>query len=452
MAAWTDNPATSSTRIRRIHINELRRTVDARRVQAGLGLYGWTDGPAITSGMHIRAIHFSEIKTAIEQYTGSLGAWTAGTPPSNARQVKWSDINNLRSWAETFSQVLGQPTGVINLISLNGLHWQSPVQADSSSSQAQVRAGTANPHGFGSVLILSHAGTPPDGEQYSTADVDWLTTAGNMTCRPNGVPISEVVIARLYDRAAFENGAPTGYNLNPDPVVQAAKWSTFIQHCQARGVVNFVVLNEPNLEYPGPSVSPALWNPTNPTYMTQLAQALRVQNPSRPIYLGFPGPGNVNVGSGFYPGEANWNQYWNDYAPAMNSYDFVALHPYGLSLSSLQANALDQSKDIVSRPPPYQNSYLRFTEYGIPIAIYGTRGDAAAHARRGTDYATFVNWVRSPAFTGALPGKYISVLACHAFIAMKSPNFGTSSTEDYQIMDGEAQNLADSVGCVGQYG
>ena len=113
MSGWTDDPLGTTTHIRSRHINELRRTVDARRAQAGMTPYPWSDGTTVGVNTHIRATHFTEIKIAIEQYTGSLGNWTAGNAPSPNRQVKVSGVSDLRGWADYFSAVLGAATGSV---------------------------------------------------------------------------------------------------------------------------------------------------------------------------------------------------------------------------------------------------------------------------------------------------------------------------------------------------
>jgi hypothetical protein len=118
MSSWTDDPVTTSTHIRARHINELRRTVDARRSQAGYSTFTWSDGATVGVNSHIRAVHFTEIKAAIEQYTGPLGNWTAGSPPSTSRQVKASDMNDLRRWTDQFSADLQAFTGSVLIPSL----------------------------------------------------------------------------------------------------------------------------------------------------------------------------------------------------------------------------------------------------------------------------------------------------------------------------------------------
>lgn len=110
MATWTDSPATSATHIRAVHINELRRTVDADRAAAGLAPYTWSDGPGVSTETHIRAVHFTEIRAAIEQYM-TLPNWSVGTAPSSSRQVSARDMNDLRNWTDQFSTAVGKPTG-----------------------------------------------------------------------------------------------------------------------------------------------------------------------------------------------------------------------------------------------------------------------------------------------------------------------------------------------------
>lgn len=303
---------------------------------------------------------------------------------------------------------------------LNGLHWQSPLQSMPNGSQVQVNAGA----GFGSVLILSHSDTPPAGEEMARHNIYWLEY--NMRCQP--ASMAERVIVRLY--------YPMGSL--PSPSDLAALWGDQLRWCQGQGVQHFQVLNEFNIEYPG-----QLWNPTNPSYMSALADAMRAQaDPRFPIYLGFPGPGGVNNPQfNFRPGSANWNTYWSDYANVISTkYNDIALHPYaapalGATLQSLKDDAWAQAQDVRSR---FTTKPHRFTEYGINIDNYG--GDTPQNRQqRATDYASFVNWVRS--------GWNDHILACHVYIARDSSG---GHAEIYQLSDDEATTLANGVGCVGQ--
>ncbi|MCL4544118.1 MAG: hypothetical protein M1118_05895 [Chloroflexi bacterium] len=110
MASWTDDPVTTSTHIRAVHVNELRRTVLRNRYKVGLGGVTWSDGPWVTSRTHIRAIHFTEVHDAMTPYLGAL-IWSVGSPPAPSRQVSARDINDLRAWCDQFSTDLSLPTG-----------------------------------------------------------------------------------------------------------------------------------------------------------------------------------------------------------------------------------------------------------------------------------------------------------------------------------------------------
>lgn len=99
---WTDDPATSSTHVRAVHINELRTAADQARAALGLGSYAWTDNP-VGTGTHIRAMHFTELHDVIQDLwtrhgQGTLPNWDVGSAPSPSRQISARDINDLRSW------------------------------------------------------------------------------------------------------------------------------------------------------------------------------------------------------------------------------------------------------------------------------------------------------------------------------------------------------------------
>jgi hypothetical protein len=100
---WTDDPVTTETPIKAVHVNELRRAIDTLRSQADLASFTWTDDPIMAGGTVIRAIHFLELRQAIQDLwefarLGTLPAWTAGSPPSPERVVFTSDVNDLRCW------------------------------------------------------------------------------------------------------------------------------------------------------------------------------------------------------------------------------------------------------------------------------------------------------------------------------------------------------------------
>ncbi len=420
--SWTDNAANVSTRVRAVHINELRSAVDSLRTAppCNLSPYSWTDNP-ISASTRIRAMHFTQLRSAIQEVwnchnLGALPNWSVGSEPAPSRHISARDINDLRGWVDTID-----PPGA-----LNGLHWQSPATIDSTGSRTQVNGGA----GFGSALFISpqsSTGSWSPSTDPAATQIYWLE--GNRRCSP-GTPFYEVAVVRLFWPMSTQQQLPA------NPADLAAQWQAFITWCQGQGVYNFLVLNEPDLEYNGANgASPSLWNPTNPGYMSALADALRQQNHSYPLYLGFPGPsGNIAVGS------SDWSTYWSDYASTItNHYNNVSLHAYGTSLQSLKDRCYGEATDVRTR---FSEFPQRFTEYGIPINSYPGGNTPQNHVQRGNDYASFVNWVRS--------GWNNYVLACHVFIGRDSPSFGSSTPEDYELLDTEAAALASGVGCVGQ--
>lgn len=63
--SFTDDPLTPrTTRVKAIHIAELRQAIDTLRSGAGLGAFSWTD-TALTSGMPVKAIHILDLRSAL---------------------------------------------------------------------------------------------------------------------------------------------------------------------------------------------------------------------------------------------------------------------------------------------------------------------------------------------------------------------------------------------------
>ena len=69
MPTWTDDPIVpGSTRVKAIHINELRSAINTLRSQAGMSTYPWTDRTPngdLPASTRIKAIHFNEFRLAI---------------------------------------------------------------------------------------------------------------------------------------------------------------------------------------------------------------------------------------------------------------------------------------------------------------------------------------------------------------------------------------------------
>jgi hypothetical protein len=98
-SAWTDPTLTAAvTRIRKIHLDELRTEANRIRLLRGLGAATWTD--TITADQTlIRAVHFTELRTALSAVDALTG--TAVTTWSEAIGsggiIKADHITELRS-------------------------------------------------------------------------------------------------------------------------------------------------------------------------------------------------------------------------------------------------------------------------------------------------------------------------------------------------------------------
>lgn len=104
MTSWTDNPVTSSTHVKAVHMNELRHAVNLLTLPIGLPPFIWTDDPA-TSATPIRAVHLTEIRAAVQtlwdyHHQGPLPSWSSGSGPASGQHIRASDINDLRTWTD----------------------------------------------------------------------------------------------------------------------------------------------------------------------------------------------------------------------------------------------------------------------------------------------------------------------------------------------------------------
>ncbi|MFW6354164.1 MAG: cadherin repeat domain-containing protein, partial [Verrucomicrobiota bacterium] len=91
--------AARTTRIRVVHLTELRAEIDYARALRGLAPMPWTDPTIVANETRIRAIHFEEMRSAIEQIASAGGArapaWAATLVPSQTL-VLTSHLEELR--------------------------------------------------------------------------------------------------------------------------------------------------------------------------------------------------------------------------------------------------------------------------------------------------------------------------------------------------------------------
>jgi len=97
---FTDDPLTSATFIKVVHITQLRGRIDALRLAHGLAPYTWTD-PTLTAGSTmVRAQHILELRTALsEAYAAAAVTSPAYTDPGlgAGTMIKSVHITELRA-------------------------------------------------------------------------------------------------------------------------------------------------------------------------------------------------------------------------------------------------------------------------------------------------------------------------------------------------------------------
>ncbi len=72
--AWTDDPLVAgNSRIRVVHVNELRRETNRTRIAYGLPVVSWTDDVLTANQTLIRAVHFTELHTGLTEVRSLTG-------------------------------------------------------------------------------------------------------------------------------------------------------------------------------------------------------------------------------------------------------------------------------------------------------------------------------------------------------------------------------------------
>ena len=103
--AWTEDTITAGVSRPTVHdLYELRAAIDTNLAAAGLSTASWTDPEIVAgTGVNIRAVHFTELRDRIQDLwtaasLGDVPQFTAGAIEAGSRNIKVSDLTDLRSW------------------------------------------------------------------------------------------------------------------------------------------------------------------------------------------------------------------------------------------------------------------------------------------------------------------------------------------------------------------
>jgi len=101
-STFTDNPLTAqSTVIKAVHFTELRGAIDSKRASRGLAPFAWTD-PTLTPGStRVRLVHLAELRTALSQAYQAAGrtspTYTDASPVAGVTLIRAIHLNELRA-------------------------------------------------------------------------------------------------------------------------------------------------------------------------------------------------------------------------------------------------------------------------------------------------------------------------------------------------------------------
>jgi YD repeat-containing protein len=109
---WTTMPLAGASAVTVFDVAELRSVVDVLRVAAGLAAVPWAGESDRDSALRawrtpVRARHFTQLQVAVDELSASAGLgppreFAAGPIVAGAREIKLSDLLDLRRWVEAY--------------------------------------------------------------------------------------------------------------------------------------------------------------------------------------------------------------------------------------------------------------------------------------------------------------------------------------------------------------
>lgn len=100
--SFTDDPLLATTKVKAIHISQLRTDVNAMRVFGGLSAASFTD-PTLTTATLVRSVHITELRSALNAARTALSmatiTFTDGTITTGVTKIKAAHVHELRGGA-----------------------------------------------------------------------------------------------------------------------------------------------------------------------------------------------------------------------------------------------------------------------------------------------------------------------------------------------------------------
>lgn len=330
---WTNDPATSTTHVRAVHVNELRSAIDTLNSAVGIAPVSWQDGSSVSTDTHIRAGHFTQLQNAIQALwtyygQGSLPQWTAGSDPSTSRQILASDINDLRSWVTTVDPPAAK----------RGFHC-GPYN-DSPSLQATYLSQSSGQFQPGMLVVLDNwfmsDYTPGDsnyGQVSDQAYANWLTSQQSA-----GVE----VFVRTYRSGTYYSDGSS----DPKYVTDADVFARMQAIYRSVHITRFIPGNEPNNEWntAGQPSTVQFWEAVAGFYQSVLQDYVtgvdRDPNGNALLEVYFRGMGQGNYAeSPDVDGSRDGYQVMQDYNAVLSNYGKFTWHAY-YAPNNVQGTAL----------------------------------------------------------------------------------------------------------------
>jgi hypothetical protein len=100
LIAFTDDPVTTGSVAKAVHISELRTAVNAMRVACGVSTVSFTD-PSMTAGVLIKAAHVTQLRSALDAARSNIGlpalSYTDSTITAGVTPLKAAHVQEIRT-------------------------------------------------------------------------------------------------------------------------------------------------------------------------------------------------------------------------------------------------------------------------------------------------------------------------------------------------------------------